>query len=838
MSKKGKDKGFSRRNFLKKGAQGLGVLGFLGTVGDFGFAASAFENNFVLVNHAVLNSQHVDSPGIASDSQGSSWTVYLRRLSEGGQQIVVGHFGEGEIPKPVFTSEVGSFESPVVCCGEGQLAMAVWSEERGDKWILSGMELKDGRAGEAECVVAGPGRAANPRLAAGKGGDYWLVWESYEKGAFSICLKRYHNKKWGKVIRVTNGKANAYEPTAVVDSDGKVWLAYSKAEGFDHNIKLCSYDPAKGVMGEVIDVAIGGKAKRKPNLNAHPDVGLDYEGRLWIAWERRTGGRACWYAGRECVVVCYSDGDIKEVAGQSKAVFRGSNDHLPTFTKDGMGRLWLFTRRGPEGNVWIDGRSKRYRIRKWAIRASRLGSEGWSEPLTLFEDTPSMIGRDHRPAMAAEGDDFFSLLWESDNFPSVLPEKYQYTLHYARLHLPPEKLEKSSFSLKKTNTQYHVSSNLRMDPAYKAQNIGRQRGRRRKITRDGQEYTLLFGNLHEHTNLSQCSLGDGSIDEEYHYGIDIEGYDFIGLTDHGYNLDRERWEKNLRAMRFYNDNPYFVAMPAFEWTASREERGGLPVRGSGHRNVIFASSNDAAGFVDDEQDMVYHCEAPQSDAIYKVWDILKKKGLRAVTIPHHPADPHHPVSWEDQDEDIETVVEMYQSRGSYEYRDCPLQYRPGNIMRQDGHFVQDALGRGIRLGFIASGDHNSMGLGASAVWVKQVSQEGIFEALKARRCYGTSGDKLLIDFRINGHLMGEEFSTRYKPHIEAEIRAEVPIKEIIIFKGNKVIYKVGAEELPDKKKAHIELMDENFGRSSYYYVRVVQENEQVGWGSPIWVNRV
>ena len=38
-----------------------------------------------------------------------------------------------------------------------------------------------------------------------------------------------------------------------------------------------------------------------------------------------------------------------------------------------------------------------------------------------------------------------------------------------------------------------------------------------------------------------------------------------------------------------------------------------------------------------------------------------------------------------------------------------------------------------KMGFIASGDHNSMGIGLAALWVKEVSRAGIIEALREIR---------------------------------------------------------------------------------------------------------
>lgn len=815
----------SRRVFLKSSTYGIGGLGVLSSPG-FTFSADAVANNFALVNHDVFGQENGDCPGIASDGQGNIWTVYLRRLCKGGQQVVIQHSRDQSPPVAIFTTDIGSYETPVIACGNGGHPFVVWSRENGDAWSLEGVQITGNRVQKPVCVVDGPGRAANPRLAVDRSGDCWLVWESFSKGVFTVCLKRCHNGQWGKVVLITEGKHNASSPAVAAGSDGKIWVAYRQAEPsdcVDYTIKIRAYDCDSDRLDDAVDVAAGSRwSKGMSNLNNHPDIAFDREDRLWIAWETRDSDtRACWFGRQACQVACYSEGKIQEISGDHNGSFSRENDRFPTFARDGLGQLWIFTRNIERGDVVVDG----IRLRKWKMRATVLGPNGWSRPITIFDSMPSLLGRGHRVALTAEGKNAFRIFWQSDNYPHVLPEDYEYQLHAAQLRLPPGDPSEFKFSLQPRQVVQRRSLN--------ANCVG---GGRPIIKKDGQEYTLLFGNLHEHTNMSRCSLGDGMIDEEYHYGRDIEGYDFLGLTDHDYNYDREKWEKSLRAVRFYNDDPFFVAMPALEWTASREDRTGWPEPGSGHRNIIFASSNEAKEFINEENDAVYHCNHPKSDQIGKVWDILEKKQLRAITIPHHPADPKHPVDWDSVNSKIESVVEIYQLRGSYEYRDCPLQDRPEKVSRHDGLFIQDALARGHRLGFIASGDHNSMGLGTAALWVKEVSQEGIYEALQARRCYATSGDKIFLDFRVNEHLTGEELTAQNPPRITVHIRATAPISNIVVFKNNEVVYEQTGDQMSGGKEAQFEYVDQDFFDSSYYYLRVIQENGQVAWGSPVWVN--
>ncbi|MHC4124363.1 MAG: hypothetical protein ACYSSI_12380 [Planctomycetota bacterium] len=698
------------------------------------------------------------------------------------------------------------------------------------------VQLKGGIFNKQSCAADGPGRGTNPTITAAGKNEYWLGWESYEKGKFKICLKQFRKGKWGKAINVTDGKINAYNPVLTAGPGGKIWIAYSEADGAHCNIKLTHYDTNKFRVGETVDVAVGGSIEDLPNINSHPDICFDKDGVLWITFEARGNIKEqhrkktpCFFGSRHCPVVCYKDGKIQQIAGKNHELFNGLNDQLPTFVKDSDDRLWIFTR-----STASKVKDHRTRTWKWNIRASRLDSDGWSEPVKIFNGIPS--GRGERAAVAIAGKNTFWLVWQNDNWPMGLHQVnqtkgksglYARELYMAKLSIPPAGKAKSSCKL---NPAQVVKEH---NPK-----VGRRHVPRRKIRLGDEEYTLLFGNLHEHTDLSRCwpNGSDGDLDENYRYGTDVEGYDFVGLTDHGYDLDLKRWYRNLRAARFYNAPPYFIAIPAFEWTLSCATAGVRDrfLLGSGHRNLIFPSDDEAARFID-KNGILYHCRYSKSDRIDKVWNILKEKGIRAATIPHHPADKVHPVCWKLNDPDYETVVEMFQTRGSSEYRGCPQEI--GRTTSFEGCHVQEALANGRKLGFIASGDHCHMGAGLAALFVKDVSQEGIYEALMSRRCYGTTGDKIFMDFRINGRLMGEEITSGKPPVINAVIDAVEPLKNIVIFKNNKIIYELNEDKLKNPKQYRIHYTDKNFTNDSYYYLRVIQQNDEIGWASPIWVKK-
>ena len=140
------------------------------------------------------------------------------------------------------------------------------------------------------------------------------------------------------------------------------------------------------------------------------------------------------------------------------------------------------------------------------------------------------------------------------------------------------------------------------------------------------------------------------------------------------------------------------------------------------------------------------------------------------------------------------------------------------------------------MGFIASGDHNSMGVGVAALWVKELSREGILEALRSRRCFATTGDKMIIDFRINGSIIDSTVKSESAPSISMKIKGQRELDKVEILRNSEVIkeYKFTNGSLTFNET----FIDDNYQTEKevlYYYIRVTQQNKEIGWSSPIWI---
>ena len=160
---------------------------------------------------------------------------------------------------------------------------------------------------------------------------------------------------------------------------------------------------------------------------------------------------------------------------------------------------------------------------------------------------------------------------------------------------------------------------------------------------------------------------------------------------------------------------------------------------------------------------------------------------------------------------------------------------PGAESYRPQGFVWEALDKGHKLGFIASSDHISTHISYAFLIAEELSLPSLLEAVRARRAYAAT-DNILLDVRCHGsegqHLMGEIFRSRTPVRVSVKATGTDSIKQIDIVKNQALIYTLH----PGSREVEFEFEDRNVSPGeSYYYVRVIQENGDIAWGSPSWV---
>ncbi len=324
----------------------------------------------------------------------------------------------------------------------------------------------------------------------------------------------------------------------------------------------------------------------------------------------------------------------------------------------------------------------------------------------------------------------------------------------------------------------------------------------------------LFGDIHQH---SAHSDGCGSAEEAYLRARDYYHDDFAALSDHesflGKRIGRGEWAYLQAVANAYNHPREFVTLIAYEWTAKSHP-------GPGHK-VVYTPPEGA--------DIVSRDDVPEGQVLLE-----RVHAQGGFAVPHH-------VGWtganlEAHEVTKQPVWEICSSHGCYEYADHPLGQR-GELRE---HMALNALRQGRRFGFIACSDshgllwhhgisrkRDSFRTGLTAVQATGRTRQGILEALRERRCYATSGTKIVLDVRANGWPMGSVIKTGEPVAVKVRARGTDVVKRIVL---------VGPEgTLASAEGAHSYLELEAHVYAAFFYARIEQVDGEMAWSSPIFL---
>jgi hypothetical protein len=331
------------------------------------------------------------------------------------------------------------------------------------------------------------------------------------------------------------------------------------------------------------------------------------------------------------------------------------------------------------------------------------------------------------------------------------------------------------------------------------------------------ERRLLWGDLHMHSNLSGCSLGARfhctELENKFRFCRDVAQLDFALNTDHDSMRDHE-WHRNRNAAHFHDMPGHFIAFHGYEWTCSHFD----DKPNYGHYNVLYREDGPMLRTCDDDFNSVRAVAAALSQE-------------DAMAIPHHPGDNAHMLDWNAFDPDFAPLVEVFQVRGSYEYDNCPMhpQRWGRGVVRK--HSLQYGLNRGFDFGFTAGGEHE--GVGVTGVYATAFTREGIFNALRERRTFGTTGDKIVVDFRLDETPMGGRLDTT-APTVAGylSVRGTDLITHVRIVDNGRTV----REWQPDTLDVTLNWEQAvATGGRSYIYAVISQRNDEMAWSSPIFV---
>jgi hypothetical protein len=310
--------------------------------------------------------------------------------------------------------------------------------------------------------------------------------------------------------------------------------------------------------------------------------------------------------------------------------------------------------------------------------------------------------------------------------------------------------------------------------------------------------------------------------------------DWIANGDHDNGAGREYpWWLTQKLSDAYHVAGSFVPMFSYERSVSYPH---------GHRNCMFArrgirtlprlaqvaGEKPVGGVHPDDTKMLYR--------------YLNELGGICAS---HTSATGMGTDWRDNSARLEPVVEIYQGdRMSYEHEGAPRagydpqsKKLPANVAGwYPKGFVNNALQKGHRLGFQASSDHWSTHISYFMVLVEQDSgrseRDAILDAIKKRHTYGAT-DNIIVDLRCGPFIMGDEFKTNAAPTLKLNVAGTHDLAKVDILRDSKVV----ATLRPQGQGFATTWTDPNpLPGIHYYYIRVLQQDNEIAWASPLWVH--
>ena len=696
------------------------------------------------------------------------------------------------------------FEPRVAALPDGGFAVAWSAVHAGDAdvYFAHGPELET-----VERVAERVGADTHVSLAVAPDGTPWVAWQGVDGARTDLFVASRGDDGWD-TRRVTDEAASDIAPSLAFDAAGVPWLAWSSfrhGSYADGNYEL--YAQRLDGDAEPRRVTDSTAADLEPALVAVGDG-------LALVWTesyfptRRNGVLATVGYDRwadKLLRVAFLDG---EAFGPSRELRLTDNEKSGSTISNRA-----FPVAAPDGeSVWlVYGELVDEPVTEFQTRAVRVGPDGATEPVAVGSGAG---GPAVRMGVARRGDRL------------AVARVAGPALEFATL---PADAETRPFVAREATARKAPVPGL----------MSEQPGRDTRVTREhgeGETLTAWFGNLHLHSDLSRDARGyEGSPAMNFQVVQDLAELDFAGLSDHAEALQHTDWWDVRKTSDLWNRPGVFVTLPGYEWTSLS----------FGHRNVYFPDTAQA------DANAPYGALAP--DGVERtpddLWAHLGER--QALTIPHHLS---HALSkatdWSFESDRFQRLVEIFQVRGNYEYDGAPFQKTETQVTFEPGHSVRDALAKGQRVGILASPDHGG-GMGLAGVWAEELTRESIFEALHARRTFGTTGAKMTLWLELAGSRGGtfaaggrdggsslpqgtDASITEAEPqHVRASVRGTVPGLVLTLVRDGEEVHTWTS----DTAAADVEWIDdEPWAGTRYWYLRAEQSDGHIGWTSPVWID--
>ena len=292
------------------------------------------------------------------------------------------------------------------------------------------------------------------------------------------------------------------------------------------------------------------------------------------------------------------------------------------------------------------------------------------------------------------------------------------------------------------------------------------------MIREGQ-YSGYWGDLH---GQSGESIGIGTSRAYFDFARNKAFLDVTSHQANDFQVNNAFWKFLNELTAYHHEDGRFVTFPGYEWS------GNTAV--GGDRNVYFRTEGrqihrSSHALLPEREDL--DTDAPNANLLF---ESLKDEDCCVYA---HVGGRYADIKYA-HDPKLETAMEIHSAWGTFEWLltdGFPLGHRSGVVCNSDGHKGRPGASYpGVSM-FGAYG-------GLTCFYAEELTRDGIFDCLRKRHHYGTTGTRLHLDVRTSFPTGGNLFDRDPKAFDDAtsERVDEVMMGDIVQTDDGTVILKV------------------------------------------------
>lgn len=309
----------------------------------------------------------------------------------------------------------------------------------------------------------------------------------------------------------------------------------------------------------------------------------------------------------------------------------------------------------------------------------------------------------------------------------------------------------------------------------------------------------LYGDIHNHCGIS---YGHGTLAEALANAR--QRLDFVSITGHAHWPDmpdpaeeprlqpvidfhqrgfarlRQIWPDMLRELEAADREGELVVFPGFEIHSCAH----------GDRNVVFRDLGEDAT-------ILYPDSIPD---LHRRLSELRDRGVETLSQPHHVGYRRgtRGIDWASHDPDGEPLVELISMHGCSEASESARPFLHVMGPSDVEGTIRHGWERGHVFGVTGGTDHHSAhpgsyGHGLLGVWAEGVARQAIWEALRSRRTWAMTGDRIALDCRVDGAWMGSLVPPGPGRRLVLDIAAGGAIDAVDVRHNNRLIHRFSPE---------------------------------------------